>query len=55
MFCVFRSILQELEVAPEGSGKPHGGVVKTEYLQDPKGRNLKTWPHHMDDTLVIGS
>ena len=22
MFCVFRSILQELEVAPEGSGKP---------------------------------
>ena len=40
---------------PRGKWKTHGGVVKTEYLQDPKGRNLKTWPHHMDDTLVIGS
>ena len=39
---------------PRGKWKTHG-VVKTEYLQDPKGRNLKTWPHHMDDTLVIGS
>ena len=40
---------------PRGKWKTHGGVVKTEYLQDPKGRNLKTWSHHMDDTLVIGS
>ena len=34
---------------PKGKSKAHGGVVKTEYLQDPKGRNLNAWPLHMDD------